>query len=137
MAKLLATYHRAAPQPAARSTALGFLDAIGGLGWSVLGFVGGAVFWHFIGFWSFVSEVVLAGGSAVAPGPEQAVLLPPKPAALVRLADAQPLPASCTTLTLNRLTGLTSAAICDSALEALPPDTAEGREDRLTIVSGP
>ena len=42
------------------------LDGLGGLGWSVIGFVGGAVFWHFIGFWGFVSEVVLAGNSPMA-----------------------------------------------------------------------
>lgn len=27
--------------------------------WGVTGFVIGAIFWHFIGFWSFVSDVVL------------------------------------------------------------------------------
>jgi hypothetical protein len=37
------------------------LDGVGGLGWSVIGFLVGAVFWHFVGFWGFVSDVVLAG----------------------------------------------------------------------------
>lgn len=31
--------------------------------WGVLGFIVGAVFWHFIGFWGFVSEVVFVGRS--------------------------------------------------------------------------
>ncbi len=29
--------------------------------WGLLGFVIGAVFWHFIGFWGFVSDVVFNG----------------------------------------------------------------------------
>lgn len=29
--------------------------------WGLLGFLVGAVFWHFIGFWGFVSDVVLRG----------------------------------------------------------------------------
>ncbi|MGE0022330.1 MAG: hypothetical protein AB7S70_01715, partial [Hyphomicrobium sp.] len=52
-------------RPAWLGSAAGMLDGIGGLGWSVIGFVVGAVFWHFIGFWGFVSEVVLAGGPSV------------------------------------------------------------------------
>ena len=31
------------------------------MGWAFVGFVIGAVFWHFIGFWSFVSDTVLRG----------------------------------------------------------------------------
>lgn len=31
------------------------------IGWGLAGFVVGAVFWHFIGFWSFVNDIVLKG----------------------------------------------------------------------------
>lgn len=40
--------------------------------WGGLGFVIGALFWHFIGFWSFVSQIVLNGDGT--PVPAQAVV---------------------------------------------------------------
>jgi len=116
-------------QPAWLHGAAGMLDGIGGLGWSVIGFVVGAVFWHFIGFWGFVSEVVLAGR-------------PPEPAAQsrmhtpavaekrpVQVADAAP----CTVLALDRQTGVTSARACVESGSALRADAFQGREDRIVV----
>jgi hypothetical protein len=110
------------------------LDGIGGLGWSVAGFVVGAVFWHFIGFWSFVADVVLAGGPAGVIGtaargqPQQQ---------LVRMADAETVnstdaAAACTSLMLDRRTGVTSAGGCTASHASLPMDEMNGREDRLS-----
>lgn len=39
------------------------LGVIPRVGWGVMGFLIGAVFWHFIGFWGFVSEIVFVGSS--------------------------------------------------------------------------
>ncbi|MDP1909814.1 MAG: hypothetical protein Q8K85_16060 [Hyphomicrobium sp.] len=110
------------------------LDGIGGLGWSVAGFVVGAVFWHFIGFWSFVADVVLAGGPAAgidkaARGQQQQQL--------VRMADAETVAstvvaATCTSLVLDRRTGITSAGACRAGHASLPRDAMDGREDRLS-----
>lgn len=36
---------------------------VSSLVWGVMGFLIGAVFWHFIGFWGFISEIVFVGGS--------------------------------------------------------------------------
>lgn len=112
-----------------------FLDGLGGLGWSVIGFVGGAVFWHFVGFWSFVSEVVLAGG------PERSAAPPVAMTMSMRVADASPSgvsssAAACTVLVLDRRTGATSARACDGVHVALPGDAVEGREDRA-LAKGP
>ena len=109
------------------------LDSVGGLGWSVAGFVVGAVFWHFIGFWSFVADVVLAGGAAG--GLETAARGRPQHQ-LVRMADAETVAstdeaATCTSLVLDRLTGITSAGECDASHTSLPTDGLSGREDRL------
>ncbi len=46
--------------PAITTSAVG---AIPRLGWGIMGFLIGAVFWHFIGFWGFVSEIVFVGSS--------------------------------------------------------------------------
>lgn len=109
------------------------LDGIGGLGWSVAGFVGGAVFWHFIGFWSFVADVVLAGGTAG--GVDSATRKPQQQ--LVRMADAEMInstdaAATCTALVLDRRTGVTSADDCTGSHASLPMDAMNGREDRLS-----
>lgn len=37
--------------------------AVSSLVWGVMGFLIGAVFWHFIGFWGFISEIVFVGGA--------------------------------------------------------------------------
>jgi hypothetical protein len=106
------------------------LDGIGGLGWSVLGFVGGAVFWHFVGFWGFVSDVVLADGPPMIAG--QAVIYAPPPevrARWLQVADASA--PSCTLLSLDRRTGVTSARPCDGEHAPLPADSFQGREDRV------
>lgn len=121
---------------AALNGAKAMLDGIGGLGWSVIGFVIGAVFWHFVGFWGFVSEVVLAGGPP-APAMAAAIYAPVVPemrSRWVQVADATP----CTLLTLDRQTGVTSAAPCGEDAQALRADTFQGREDRLVtpMVSG-
>jgi hypothetical protein len=111
------------------------LDGVGGLGWSVIGFIGGAVFWHFIGFWGFVSDVVLARG-APPPAARAAVHVsaPAKGAQSAKVADtASPLPA-CTLLSLDRRTGLTSARPCDSDHPPLALDSFQGRQDRIGSV---
>lgn len=112
------------------------LDGIGGLGWSVIGFVGGAVFWHFIGFWGFVSEVVLAGNAPMVAG--QAVLhaaVREAPSHRMVIADASALP-PCTVLSLDRRTGVTSSRPCDSGHSPLPADSFQGRQDRITEAGG-
>ncbi len=38
--------------------------AFNGLLWGLLGFFIGAIFWHFIGFWAFISEIVFVGRNA-------------------------------------------------------------------------
>ncbi|MCC7253421.1 hypothetical protein [Hyphomicrobium sp.] len=108
------------------------LDGIGGLGWSVMGFVGGAVVWHFIGFWGFVSEVVLAGGSTVAERPAIHASAPKAPPHWVQVAEASAPP--CTVLSLDRRTGVTSARSCEAEHGPLPADSFQGREDRISAV---
>jgi hypothetical protein len=112
------------------------LDGLGGLGWSVLGFVGGAVFWHFVGFWGFVSDVVLPEGPLA--HVRQAGLHAPPPALRshwLQVADASPAP--CTRLSRDRRTGATRAEPCDGHPAALPADAFQGREDRMPAETAP
>jgi len=102
------------------------LDGIGGLGWSVVGFVLGAVFWHFVGFWGFVSDVVLAGR------PSAPMLATAQPVAFTRTADAGVADEPCIALALDRRSGHTFAAACDAG-DVFPTDAFEGREDRAEV----
>lgn len=109
------------------------LDGIGGLGWSVIGFIVGAVFWHFIGFWGFVADVVLAGGGH--PAAQQTAYWS-APGPVVAQAEAPSVVAansakSCTDLVLDRRTGATVARPCPAIAPVLPADRFQGREDRV------
>ena len=123
IAKLVAAYR--VPPRERRRKLVGMLDGVSGLGWSVIGFVGGAVFWHFIGFWGFVSDVVLAGG------PDVRTVSRPS-AGFVRVAEAEEVVSNCTTIALDRATGRAMAVACAGEGHHLRDDTGP-REDRLTV----
>ncbi len=88
--------------------------------WGSLGFIAGAVFWHLVGFWSFISEVVLDR----TPVAQAAVVAPPTANTIptVVLVEAN----RCTTLALDRRSNLTVAVPCanDGLALRLLPQTA-------------
>jgi len=101
--------------------------------WGGLGFLAGAVFWHLVGFWSFLSEVVLdrtpsAEAAVLAPQPERLGAGEPP----VIVIDTN----RCTMLTLDRRSNLTTAQPCPTSRLALQvkPDTSQ-RED-LAVLAG-
>ena len=99
--------------------------------WGGLGFIAGAVFWHLVGFWSFVTEVVLdrtaAQATVVAP-PSRLNAIP-----TVVLVEAD----RCTTLALDRRRNRTIAAPCtnDGMALRLVPDP--GARDDLAALEHP
>jgi len=100
--------------------------------WGGLGFLAGAVFWHLVGFWSFVSDVVLdrtpaAHASVAVPPPPRTV--PPK----VVLIDAD----RCTALALDRRSKLTMARPCPKNGLALRLEPENGRREDLTVLARP
>jgi hypothetical protein len=109
----------------------------GKLAWSAAGFLIGAAFWHVVGFWSFVSYVVLGG-------PDPATYLASS-ARIVSIASADQAPArpapatgahpACVTLALDRTTGETRLEPCEATAVALPHVDASGRED-LALLPG-
>jgi hypothetical protein len=114
------------------------LDGVGGLGWSVFGFVAGAVFWHFVGFWGFLSEVVFAKEPFTFIPAGTHALHEPSPdvrSRWLQVADASFAP--CTVLSLDRQTGVTSARPCPGDHAPLPLDAFEGREDRMAVGDRP
>lgn len=106
--------------------------------WGGLGFVAGAAFWHAVGFWSFLSNVVLNDASqahaeaARANAPAVLVSGRPQPAALPTLYLIDP--ANCTGLALDRATNRIAVRPCPKNGLALRLERAGGREDlaRLT-----
>lgn len=84
------------------------------LGWGVMGFLVGAVFWHFVGFWGFVSSVVLRGA-------------PPR----VHIVEqAGP---DCVELRRDAATGEVAAVRCPDVAPLLV-EAARGREDNARPV---
>lgn len=106
--RMVASSEAASSEPPAPSAGRSVLDPISAavstvrmaLGGSVvasalIGFVVGAVFWHFIGFWGFVRDVVLRG-------PDQEV------------RQSAQTGIHCTSVILDRETGRLSASTCPS-----------------------
>ena len=84
------------------------------IAWGALGFVVGAVFWHFIGFWSFVSDVVLKGH--------------PEDARVVAQAGQD-----CLELALDRATGRVASIPCPLFAAELAESRVTQRADSLRL----
>lgn len=84
------------------------------------------MFWHFIGFWGFMSEVVLAGGAPL-PAVHATLSEAGRPVQVAGVSAAQ----TCTLLSLDRRTGITSARPCDADQAPLPLTPVQGRQDRM------
>lgn len=87
--------------------------------WGVAGFLAGAIFWHLVGFWSFVADVVYR---------------PPAAAAGSGVVQAQPavvVQGACTSLVLERVSGTTRQAGCPNLPLTFAADPKPGREDKL------
>lgn len=87
------------------------------LGWGIGGFLVGAVFWHFIGFWGFVSNVVLRGASSD------------------EFRYVEQAGGNCAVLALDRESGRVNAAPCVADADALP-EQSRGRGDFAGIRAG-
>ncbi len=96
------------PEPGARRSGQWGAAA----GWAAAGFVAGAVVWHFVGFWSFVSYAVLGGDHRVEAAARQAA------------------PRACATLALDRATGRTKLLGCEDVAYSPPPAVRSGPADR-------
>lgn len=99
--------------------------------WALPGFLIGTVFWHFVGFWGFVSHVVLGEVPAEPAGPTPLVAIvrtsePPASAAALS-ANA------CVALALDRATGTTRSKACDGRPIASPPAQPAGKEDLAAL----
>jgi hypothetical protein len=116
----------------ARSDAPRPFGIVGRLVWCTLGFLAGAAFWHLVGFWSFISYVVLGGPE---PGSEIFSARPAQVASADRLAYSPPVAgkartgAACVTLALDRVRGETRREPCETSAPALPHVPASRRED--------
>jgi len=90
------------------------------IAWGGLGFLIGAVFWHFIGFWGFVSDIVLRGH--------------PEDARIIAQTGRD-----CTELALDRNDGGVKSLACPLHAAELPESGRVIREDseRLTLAKKP
>lgn len=86
------------------------------------GFVVGAVFWHFVGFWDFVSTLVYA--------PPRSALVQQAPVAPGEKRPALSVShANCASLILDRTSGLTSLGPCRSQIVDLVERAGSSRGD--------
>ena len=99
-----------------------------------LGFVAGAVFWHVIGFWAFVGQVVLDRPAQYAG--QLAAAHPTGPAPDERLAAGSNAIANCARLTLDR-GGNTVVAACQAGpVEAVSVHGEPLQRGDLSIAPG-
>jgi len=103
--------------------------------YGLLGFVLGAIFWHFVGFWDFVGQVMFKGRPS-----ESQISQAPPVKLKERVSGVSPLavviePAACTTLELDRSSGVTRAVACE--VEALPLRSLKAaRREDLWVTAG-
>lgn len=117
-----------------------------GLASGLAGFVIGAVFWHFVGFWSFVSNVILKGHEEPAqqhsdvPPPQQPVKVAGRLKDAVRFRDlgasASYLQAAvgagnCAEVRMERGSSQASVQACTLSAAQLPTTGQGQRGDRL------
>lgn len=96
--------------------------------WSAFGFLAGALFWHAVGFWRFLSDVVFDPP----PRPEMMAVARPSQVSLptIYLVD----PANCTALILDRKTNSTVMQPCPEKGLALRLE-ANGERESLAVAS--
>ena len=89
-------------------------QALSGGQWGITGFFVGAVFWHFIGFWGFVGEVVFGNRP---------------PAEDRQLAQTGP---ACVAIMLDRATGSVGSVNCPTQAPQLDESASSAKGDFLT-----
>lgn len=117
--------------------------------WGFGGFLLGMLVWHFIGFWTFITTIVLKSPAAsttfeLVEQVERLVHDPKRSQKLSATAD-EPGSAStaqherrrqCSAMVLDRQTRITSVASCEPDVPPLRLVASGGRNDRLTIERG-
>ena len=99
--------------------------------WSAGGFLAGAIFWHAIGFWRFLSDVVFDPAPRSA---QMAAIAPPSQVSLPTIYMVDP--ANCTALILDRKTNSTAMQPCPRNGLALRLE-ANGERESLAVASDP
>ncbi len=125
-----------APPRAAGNRASGFGSAVL---WGGSGFVVGAMFWHVIGFWDFMSHVVLGApesrrSQAEASGWATQVITTPTPGRTTTKRTT--VAANCTTMAIDRTRGVTASKPCPNILPTVPAAVA-AKADRLAPFADP
>ncbi len=114
------TARPASERPSRRSASTGAPSRLSVIAWGGLGFLIGAVFWHFIGFWGFVSDIVLRGH--------------PEDARVIAQTGRD-----CTELALDRNGGVVKGLACPMHAPELPESGRAVREnsERLLLAKKP
>lgn len=108
--------------------------------WGGSGFLIGAVFWHFIGFWDFMSAVVLGDQEAKRRAQEGGgswavrIFVPHSPARGASAKKGPAVAATCTSVALDRPSGHTVAKPCPPILPTAPAAIA-AKSDRLPSIA--
>ena len=106
---------------------------------AAMGFVLGAVFWHFVGFWSFISHIVFASPETARPVTAAAIgsaqASPVETGSLQRLEKltAPKIEESCTALVRDTATGQTRQSACRRLAHPFKMKTASERQDRVVV----
>lgn len=98
---------------------------------TTVGFIGGAIFWHTVGFWTFMSELMFNSDTATAH--QQAVVStdPIETGSLPTVYTVDP--SSCTSLELDRASNQTSLRPCPANGLALRLESDGSRGDLAVL----
>lgn len=119
-------------EPAARRPAAPVRKASRGWMFGLLGFMFGAVFWHFVGFWDFVGRVVLKGPGESLAGDADAAKRSGRASTRVagEIMELTTIAVdSCVTLRLDRDNGRVQSSDCPPLTMPLRLSRAGHRED--------
>lgn len=104
----------------------------------LVGFAAGVFFWHAVGFWGFVNQVVMRG-----PEPAQSTAGPLSTAnwlpfigrALTNSSAAPQTDPHCNDVVLDRASGIVEIRSCQSSTAGMKANASRGRSDRLRQVA--
>jgi hypothetical protein len=99
--------------------------------WTTIGFVCGAIFWHAVGFWTFMSDMMFNGDAAAASHQAELSSDPIETGSLPTIYRIDP--ASCTSLELDRLSNRIEVRPCPNEGLALRLESETTRGDMAVI----
>jgi hypothetical protein len=109
-------------------------------GWIALGFIAGMLFWHVVGFWTFMSRVVFDGPETATrtiqqPQPAYAQIETGALQRIGKLTSRGEIEAACTVVFRDQVAGTVRQSPCPRLLKPLRQQTPQPRSNLVVVQS--